>query len=70
MTFFSAWQNFISSVSANVRAAVDSGDVQPNDIVWRGPDGSVIIASDPASLSEEYAEHVDSGRVREYLYDE
>ena len=39
------------------------------DIIWCGPSGDAIVASDPASLDEEYAEYVDSGQVEEYLDD-
>ena len=67
--FISAWQNFTNSIVGNIRAAIDAGEVQANDIVWCGPDGSTIIASDPATLSEEYGDYVDSGQVHEYMYD-
>jgi len=67
--FISAWQNFTNSVVGNVRAAVDAGEAQTDDIVWSGPDGSVVIAGDPATLGEDYADYVDAGQVHEYLHD-
>lgn len=65
--YISAWGIHTGSLRSILAKAVEDGEINATDIVWRGPSGDAIVASDPASLEEEYAEYVDSGQVEEYL---
>ncbi|MCP4540646.1 MAG: hypothetical protein GY832_26205 [Chloroflexi bacterium] len=65
--YISAWEIYKGNFSQILADAVESGKIQTTDTVWNGPSGDAIIASDPASLDEEYSEYVDGGEVGEYL---
>jgi len=66
-TYIGDWEIYQSNITEIVRAAFEHGECEPKDVVWRGPSGDAIIASDPAELDEEYAEYTDAGTVDEYL---
>jgi hypothetical protein len=67
--YISAWEIHTDGLRQIIQQALESEKIAKNDIVWRGPDGSVVVALDPSSLDEEYAEYVDRGTVEEYLDD-
>ena len=69
-TYISSWQAFISNPRHEFDQALTQGTIQRNDIVWAGPSGDFVIASDPAELDEEYADYIDAGTVKDYLADE
>lgn len=65
--YISAWETFTEGLRSALAEATGAGKIGPNGIVWSGPSGDAVVAADPASLPEEYAEYVDSGTVSEYL---
>ena len=65
--YISAWDAHKDGMRNSLQAAVKRGEIDQNDIVWRGPSGDAVVTSDPASLNEEYADYTDSGQVSEYL---
>lgn len=66
-TYISDWAIYKNGIGSEVRAAFECGDCKESDVVWRGPSGDAVIASDPAELGEEYADYSDAGQVAEYL---
>jgi len=68
MTYISDWAIHCNTIGMEIKRAVERGDCKGTDVVWRGPSGDAVIASDPAELGEEYEEYTDAGTVEEYLH--
>ena len=71
MIYINRWRIYTGSLRAIVKDELDKGHCDENDVVWKGPDGSAIIAPSPADLDvdghEEYLDFVDIGQVKDYL---
>lgn len=65
--YISDWAIHTKGIREILAEAVKSDKIQASDIVWRGPSGDAVVASDPASLDEQYGDYTDSGQVSEYL---
>ena len=65
--YFSSWEIHTTGISTLIESALAAREIKESDIVWRGPSGDAIVASDPAELGEEYAEYTDAGQVDKYL---
>ncbi len=62
------WTVFQGKLDDAVLIALAAGTINKSDIMWRGPSGDYMIASDSAELDEEYADYIDAGMVDEYLH--
>ena len=67
--YVSAWEAYTTPIGVTLEAALDAGEIEANDIVWRGPSGDYVVAATSADLDEEYAEYTDSGLVSEYVHE-
>jgi len=68
MKYISAWEIFRHNFSQILHEALTAGLIEYNDVIWRGPSGDAVVASDPAALND-YADYTDAGTVAEYLMD-
>lgn len=64
--YISAWEIQKRHIGLILSDAVGEDKIQDTDIVWTGPSGDAVIASDPAELDEQYADYTDAGQVDEY----
>lgn len=68
MKHFSSWEIARSGSLRNILTkALKAGKVRRDDVVWRGPDGSVAVGADAADLDDEYTDFTASGSVDEYI---
>ena len=67
--FFTAWEVNTGSVRKIIKNALEKGEIDSNDIVWTGDDGSVAVAPTAADLEDIETEMTDTGTVAEYLND-
>jgi len=67
MKYISAWRIYTGNLRGIIAQAVQDGEIETSDIVWRGPSGDVVVAPTAADLDEDYVEFVDSGQIGEYL---
>ena len=67
--FYTAWEINTGSLRSILKDALKKGEIDSNDIVWTGDDGSVAVAPTPADLEGIEVEMTDSGTVAEYLND-
>jgi hypothetical protein len=65
--YISAWKIHKEGIRNILDRAVDDGKVSKGNIVWYGPSGDVVVANDPASLDEQYADYTNEGLVSKYL---
>jgi len=64
--YISSWTAFTDGIGNALSSGLESGEISETDVVWVGPGGDYVIASDPAELDEEYADYTDAGTVAEY----
>lgn len=65
MVYFSAWQIHTEGLPGLLRDALNANRIKPNDVVWYGPSGGVVVADDVAHT--EYDEYTDNETVAEWL---
>ena len=66
----SSWSTYVSGTFSQIEKALEKGEINKNDTVWTGSDGSVIIGdAEDAHEAEEAngTEYNDSGTVEEFL---
>jgi hypothetical protein len=67
--FIDSWTVYTGSISQIIAKAVESGEFDESDTVWRGADGSYIIGDVMQLDSEELDAdlYTDAGTAGEYL---
>jgi len=68
--YISSWTAHTSGIRSELDSGLAAGEIKTSDIVWAGPSGDYVIASDPAELDEDYADYTDAGTVDEYLHEQ
>jgi hypothetical protein len=67
MYYISSWTLNISSIEAELRFALDAGEIKETDTVWYGPSGDAVVAATAADLPKEYSDYRDRGRVDDFI---
>jgi len=65
--YISAHTAYRDGISSALKAALRTGIVDANDIVWAGPSGDYVVGDE--AYDEEYADYSDSGSVQEFIYE-
>lgn len=66
----SSWSTYASGTFSQIEKALENGEVNENDIVWAGSDGSIIIGNAEDAHEAEEAngtDYNDEGTVKEFL---
>ena len=66
--YISSWEIHTKSLTQRLQERLDAGKVAPNDTVWSGPGGDVIVCPNVPD-EEEYLDYTDAGTVGEVLAD-
>ena len=67
MHHLTSWEAYTGSVAEWLGGLLEAEDIKPDDIVWRGEDGSYAVGSDWPTDKDFDTEMVDDGNVAEWL---